>query len=165
MTCVCKQITPKRVRVFSQATAFRPCQYSKWATCPGSAKPTGGGLGLGRVLQPGTFLADSLFPVAWLAASVGNRHQPKVIGSVDIEQGEWELCQPKLLDPRYNLIAGCQELSRHREVVPHPGRWQAWMACHKRAAGPAGRQSFVAPVEWRLARLCGLEGVTLRNPL
>ena len=23
-------------RVFSQATAFRPCQYSKWATCPGA---------------------------------------------------------------------------------------------------------------------------------
>jgi hypothetical protein len=32
---------------------------------------------------------------------MGNRHHPKVIGSVDVEQGEWELCQPKLLDPRH----------------------------------------------------------------
>jgi hypothetical protein len=61
---------------------FRPCQYSKWATCPGSAELTGGGVGLGRVLQPGTFLDDSLFPVTRLAASVGNRHHPKVIGSL-----------------------------------------------------------------------------------
>jgi hypothetical protein len=67
---------------------FRPCQYSKWAACPGSAGPTGGGFGLGRVLQPGTFLADSLFPVTRLAASVGSRHHPQVLGSVDIEQGE-----------------------------------------------------------------------------
>ena len=35
---------------------FRPGQYSKRATCPGSAELTGGGLGLGRVLQPGALL-------------------------------------------------------------------------------------------------------------
>ena len=82
-------------------TAFPPCQCSKWATCPGSAEPTGGGFGLGRVLQPGALLDDSLFLVTGLAASAGNRHHLQVIGSVDVEQGEWELCQPKLLDPRH----------------------------------------------------------------
>jgi hypothetical protein len=60
-------------------------------------EPTGGGLGLGRVLQPGARLDDSLFPVTRLAASVGNRHHPKAIGLLDIEQGEGELCQPKLV--------------------------------------------------------------------
>ena len=88
-----------------------PCQYSKGETCPGSAEPTGGGLGLGRVLQPGALLDDSLFPVTRLAASVGNRHHPEVIGSVDIEQGEWELCQPKRLDPRH---------IRHGWIAPSP---------------------------------------------
>ena len=70
--------------MFSQATTFPPCQHSKWATCPGSAEPTGGGFGLGRVLRPGAFLDDSLFPVTRLAASVGNRDHPKLIVSIDI---------------------------------------------------------------------------------
>src|ERR1039457_4550367 len=91
--------------------AFRPSQYSKWATFSGPAEPTGGGLGLGRVLQPGAHFDDSLFPVTRLAASVGNRHHPKVIGSVDIEQGEWELCQPRLLVPQH---------IRHGWIVPSP---------------------------------------------
>jgi hypothetical protein len=60
-----------------------PCQ-SKGETCPGPAEPTDGGLGLGRVLQPGAFLDDSLFPVTRLAAFVGNRHHPKGIGLVDV---------------------------------------------------------------------------------
>jgi hypothetical protein len=71
-------------RVFSQAAASRPCEYSKWATCPGSAEPTGGGLGLGRVHQSAAFLDESLFPVTRLAASVGDRRHPKAIGSVDL---------------------------------------------------------------------------------
>ena len=110
---------------------FRPCQYSKWATCPGLAELMGGGLGLGRVIQPGAFLDDSLFPVTRLAASVGNRHHPKVIGSVDIEQGEWELCQPKPLDPRP---------IRHGWIVPSPASRrpiQAQLgAPNSRASGP-----------------------------
>ena len=65
-------------------TAFPPYRYSKRAACPGSAELTGGGLGLARVLKRGALLVDSLFPVTRLAASVGNRHHPKVIGSVDI---------------------------------------------------------------------------------
>ena len=39
-----------------------------------------------------------------------------------------------------------QGLSRHKEAVPHAGRWQVWTARHERVAGPAGRQSFVARV-------------------
>jgi hypothetical protein len=87
-------------RVFSQTTAFRPSQWSKWVTCPGPAEPSGGGLGMGCVPQPEAFLDDSLFPATRLAASVSNHH-PKVIGPVDIEQGAWELCQPKLLARRH----------------------------------------------------------------
>jgi hypothetical protein len=112
-------------------TAFPPCQCSKWATCLGSAEPTSGCLGLARVLQPRAFLDDSLFPVPRPAASVGNRHHPQVIGSVDIEQGEWELCQPKLLDSRH---------IRHRWIAPSPACRQPIRtqlgALNSRASGP-----------------------------
>jgi hypothetical protein len=61
----------------------------------------------------------------------GNRHHPEVIGSVDIEQGEWELCQPKLLDLRH---------IRHAWLAPSPAsrrpiRGQLG-APNRRASGP-----------------------------
>jgi hypothetical protein len=77
---------------------------------------------LGHVLQPGALLDDSLFPVTRLAASVGNRHHPKAIGSVHVEQGEWELCQPKLLDPwhiRHGWIA-LRVGGNRSESLSHP---------------------------------------------
>jgi hypothetical protein len=86
-----------------------PCQYSKGETCPGSAEPAGGGLGLGRVLQPGAFF-DSLVPVTRLAASVGNRHHPKVIGSADIEVRP---CGFAL--SRHQAVDGCPVEPQRRE--------------------------------------------------
>src|ERR1035441_1969628 len=62
---------------------------------------------------------------------MGNRHHPKVIGSVDIEQGEWELYQPKLLDPQH---------IRHGWITPSPASRRPIRAQlgapNSRASGP-----------------------------
>jgi hypothetical protein len=115
-------------RVLSRATSSRPCQYSKWATCPGLAEPTGGGLGLGRVLQSGALFDDSLFPVTRFATSVGNRHHPKVIGSVDIEQGEWELCQPKLVIRAGRVKAELISCGKYNILVAHEDGYRSTIA-------------------------------------
>ena len=109
----------------------RPVSTASGRHEPCSAELAAGGLGLGRVLQTGAFLDDSLFAVTWLAASVGYPHYPKVIGSVDVEQGEWELCQPKLLDPRH---------IRHGWIAPSPASRRPigaqLGAPNRRASGP-----------------------------
>ena len=81
----------------------------------------------GWVLQPGASF-DSLFPVTRLAASVGNRHHPKVIGSVDIEQGEWELCQPKLVIRAGRVKAELTLCRKYSVLVAHENGYRATIA-------------------------------------
>src|ERR1035437_1791559 len=74
----------------------------------------------------------------------------KLIGSVDVEQGEWELCQPKRLDPWH---------IRHGWIAPSPASRRPIRAQlgapNSRASGPRFLRTLhqTVPRAWRQVAL------------